>query len=196
MFGVFISLTCHPHENLLRLMLAQSQVVAANFDFDRITQWREPHEFDAGADEQSHFEEARAMLRWNLDLGDDGDGAHWERGQRLTLTGHSYATLCWWGRDSTKIFSANSSLMARRALQTWQMTLALLLSNRIFRSSQKPSSRNRCFISGDAESCLMRTAVPAWTWVRGQIKGCWQPSGAGGVGADFFTAAQIRAIET
>lgn len=42
----------------------------------------------------------------------------------------------------------------------------------------KPISRSRCAVSGEATSCLMRTVVPAFTWLSGQIDFCWQWSGS------------------
>jgi hypothetical protein len=45
------------------------------------------------------------------------------------------------------------------------------LTSLICCSSQNPSSRSRCEISGGVESCLMRTAVPATTRLNGQRKG-------------------------
>src|ERR1043165_5224595 len=73
------------------------------------------------------------------------------------------------------IWAANGALMPTRTLQTWQITLACWLSNLIFCSSQNPISRKRCVTSGEAESCLMRTAVPARTWLSGHMKG-WRHS--------------------
>jgi len=69
---------------------------------------------------------------------------------------------------STKIESANSSLIPSRALQTWQMRFEFRASNLICCSSQMPSSRNRAVTSGAAESCLMQTTVPASTRLNGQ----------------------------
>src|SRR3954464_14270388 len=71
--------------------------------------------------------------------------------------------------------SAKGALMPTRTLQTWQMTLACWLRSLIFCSSQKPISRRRCVTSLGAESCLIRTAVPARTLLSGQMKG-WRHS--------------------
>ena len=75
------------------------------------------------------------------------------------------------GNGSTRIVRARFSLKARRALQTWQMTLASLLSNLTRCSSPSPSSRRRSRTSGAAESSLMQTVVPALTRLNGQTAG-------------------------
>jgi hypothetical protein len=51
------------------------------------------------------------------------------------------------------------------------MMLVCRLTSLICCSSQKPSSRRRCETSGGVESCLIRTAVPATTRLKGQRKG-------------------------
>src|SRR5690348_13771466 len=62
---------------------------------------------------------------------------------------------------------ANCSLIASLALQTRQMKFAWLVSNRMICSSPRPISRRRFWVSGAAQSCLMRTAMPALTLLRG-----------------------------
>src|SRR3954471_20765191 len=51
------------------------------------------------------------------------------------------------------------------------MRLLWRLRSLICCSSQKPISRRRWETSGEAESCLMRTAVPAMTRLNGQRNG-------------------------
>src|ERR1043165_1774033 len=82
--------------------------------------------------------------------------------------------------------SANFALIASFTLHTWQITFVCWLSNLIFCSSQKPISRNRCVTSGGAESSLMRTAVPARTWLNGHTNG-W-PHSAGALLGSFIVA--------
>ena len=65
--------------------------------------------------------------------------------------------------------SASAALMPKRALQTWGIRLPARLNNLICCSSQKPISRSRCVVSGDAASCLMHTTVPAWMRLNGQM---------------------------
>ena len=72
------------NEDLFRLVLAQGEVVAADFDFDGVTQWREADEFDLGADEQAHFHQPRAAGRGQLDLSHGGGSAQGDRGKRLS----------------------------------------------------------------------------------------------------------------
>src|SRR5690606_38752047 len=91
---------------------------------------------------------------------------------------------------------ANCTLIPRRTLQTWQMIFACCASNRIFCSSQNPISRSRWLTSGGAESCLMRTAVPARTSLSGQMNG-WGHSGlADTVTTPSFIADETRLVET
>ncbi len=78
------------------------------------------------------------------------------------------------GIGSTKILSANSGLIPKRTLQTWQIILVFCVSSLIFCSSQKPISRSRCVTSGGAVNCLIRTAVPARTLLNGQAIGLAQ----------------------
>jgi hypothetical protein len=63
---------------------------------------------------------------------------------------------------------ASCSLIANRALQTWQMKLVWLVSRRMTWSSQKPISRRRFWISGAAQICRTRTSTPAFTRFNGQ----------------------------
>ena len=97
---------------------------------------------------------------------------------------------------STKIFSASCVLMPRRTLHTWQMIFACCESNRTFCSSQKPISRSRCLTSGGAESCLIRTEVPARTWLKGQTNGCGHSAFASTRIEPSFIGKDTRRIET
>src|SRR2546423_12813246 len=94
--------------------------------------------------------------------------------------------------------SASWLLMPRRALHTWQMRLLCRLRSLICCSSQKPISRRRWEISGEAESCLMRTAVPATTRLNGQRNGSFvQPFSPKQLDMNLFTCrVNLMAIET
>ena len=70
-------------KNLFRLTLPQRQIVAAHFDFHRVTHRREADEFDFGADEQAHFHEAWAVGGWEIDFFDGSRCAQGDQGQRL-----------------------------------------------------------------------------------------------------------------
>jgi hypothetical protein len=60
----------------------------------------------------------------------------------------------------------------------------------IFCSSQKPNSRSRSIMSGEAASCLMHTTAPARTRLSGQTRGPAQwPSKITHEGFGFFTEA-------
>ena len=51
--------------------------------------------------------------------------------------------------------------------------------------------------SGEVESCLIRTATPALTWLKGQRKGWVQPlSYEMSCECESFTVAKVRLIET
>src|SRR5882724_9365990 len=63
-------------------------------------------------------------------------------------------------------------------------------------SSQKPISRRRRAISGEAQSCLIRQAVPTRILLSGQMKDGSRP-GAAFTDDDFLlTARQAKVIET
>ena len=64
-------------------MLPQGEVVTANFDFDRIAQGGKAHEFDGGADEQTHFHETRTAGGGDFDFCDDSGCAKSDRSERL-----------------------------------------------------------------------------------------------------------------
>src|SRR5947207_7346486 len=92
--------------------------------------------------------------------------------------------------------SANSVLRPRRTLQTWQMRLVCWLRSLIFWSSQKPISRRRWAISGEAESCLIRQAAPTRSLLSGQMKGCSQPGAAFAEDGFLLIVRQGNVIET
>lgn len=58
------------------------------------------------------------------------------------------------------IASARRALIPKRALQTWQIMVRSCVNNRIFCSSQKPSSRSRWLSSGEASNWRIRQRVP------------------------------------
>lgn len=93
---------------------------------------------------------------------------------------------------------ASFSLIPRRALQTWQMKLEFLETNRIFWSSKTPSSRNRSVTSGEVNSCLMQTIEPDCTCERGQTSGLgqWPSRNSISCSASEFTNGKARVIET
>src|SRR5439155_488299 len=97
---------------------------------------------------------------------------------------------------STMMASANSALRPRRTLQTWQMRLVCWLRSLIFWSSQKPISRRRWAISGEAESCLIRQAAPTRSLLSGQMKGCSQPGAAFAEDGFLLIVRQGTVIET
>ncbi len=61
--------------------------------------------------------------------------------------------------------------------------------------SQKPISRSRLVVSGEVESCLMQTTVPALTQLNGQIRGpAHEPSKITYVCVSFFTGLKLEAL--
>ena len=74
-------------------MLAQREIVAAHFDFDRVTHRRKANELDGAADEQTHFHQARTVGGRQIDFSDGGGGAHGERRERLSCGGHGSSRL-------------------------------------------------------------------------------------------------------
>src|SRR4030095_5454832 len=142
------------NQNLLGLVFTDGEVVAANFDFDGIAQGCEADELDGSADQETHFQKPTALFRRDAHFRNGGGRTCRERGEG-TVFGHTHAT------GSTRMASASSGLIPRRALQTWQMKWAWRRTSLICCSSQKPSSRSRLVISGEVASCLIRTEVPA-----------------------------------
>src|SRR5207244_9970733 len=160
-----------PDKNLICFMLAQGQMIAAHFDFHRIAERREADQFNRGSHQQAHFEQATTVFGGHFDFGDSRSGTDRQSGQRLAGGGHSQATFSSARSGSTQIESASSALMPTRTLQTWQMTLVCWLRSLTRCSSQKPISRRRWTISGEAESCLIRQAAPARSLLRGRSEG-------------------------
>jgi hypothetical protein len=74
-------------------MLAQCEIIAAHFDFDRVAHWREANELYGAADEQTHFHKARTVRGGQIDFSDGGRGADGERRERLRGGGHGSSRL-------------------------------------------------------------------------------------------------------
>lgn len=70
--------------NLLGFVLAQGQMIASNFDLDRITKWRKPDQFNQGPHQQPHLHDSGTILWGDTDLGNGGDGTDRQGGQRLS----------------------------------------------------------------------------------------------------------------
>jgi len=85
--------SCWPHPNLFRLLFAQSQMVAANFDFHWITEGREANQFDRRADEHSHLQKASSVLRRNFDLGHRAASTDGQRTKGLGFARHGTKAL-------------------------------------------------------------------------------------------------------
>jgi hypothetical protein len=94
---------------------------------------------------------------------------------------------------STRIDSANFSLIPSRALQTLQMKLEFRARSLIFCCSKTPNSRSRSDISGLVMSCLMQTTDPASTWLNGQIEppAHWPSRTRTGCVGSRFTAGKL-----
>jgi len=187
--------TRHPYKDLLGLMLAQREVVAADFDFHRVAERCKTNEFERPADQQPHFHEARTAFGRQFDFGHRRRYAHGNRTQRLGSVGHN---LSGFGGDRLhqngfgQLFTQGEAGVADLADDigfTAQKFDALLLA--------RPSSRSRSRNSGDATSSLMQTVVPAATWFNGQTDGPAQrPSTTLKSVADFFTTPQRRSRAT
>src|SRR5688572_21429307 len=108
--------------NLLGLVFPDGEVVAANLDFDGIAQGREADQLNGSADEQAHLQKPAPLFGRDANLrnGSGGPGGQRREG---TVFGHTHATPAG-AMGSTRIASASSGLIPRRALQTWQMRLA------------------------------------------------------------------------
>jgi hypothetical protein len=191
-----VASTARLNEDQIRFVLPQGQVVPTHFDFHRVAERRESDQFNGRSHQQAHFEKATAVFGGHSDFGNGSGGADREGGQRLTDNGHNQATFSSARSGSTQMASANSALMPRRALQTWQMTLLCWLSNLMRCSSQKPISRRRREISGEALSCLIRQAVPTLNLLSGQIKDDSRPWLAFTIDVFLLTARQGKVIET
>lgn len=76
------------HQNLLRLVLAQREIVAAHFDLDWIAHRCEADQLDFRAYEQAHFHQARAGGGREFDRGDGGGVANGNSCERLGVSRH------------------------------------------------------------------------------------------------------------
>lgn len=56
-------------------MLAQGQIITANFDLNGVAQWCKANQLDASANQEAHFHEPGAALRGQFNLGDGGGSA-------------------------------------------------------------------------------------------------------------------------
>jgi hypothetical protein len=82
-------------ENLFRFVFPQSEIVAADFDFNGIAHGRKADKLDLRSNEKSHFHEASAACGGNLDFGNCGLGADGAGGERLGGHGLSGFHLPW-----------------------------------------------------------------------------------------------------
>lgn len=69
-------------------MLAEGQIIAAHFDFDRVTQRREADQFDGCSNQQTHFHEAGPAFGRKFYLGDGCGSAQRDGSKRLKSLGH------------------------------------------------------------------------------------------------------------
>ena len=67
-------------------MFAQGEMIAANLDFNGITQRREADQLDGSSDEKAHFHQARTAGRGDVDLCDAARGTGGQRAQWLAGT--------------------------------------------------------------------------------------------------------------
>jgi hypothetical protein len=111
--------------------------------------------------------------------------------QRSGVNAGSYARANAGLSGSTMMIWASCSLIARRALHTWQMKFVWLVSNLMIWSSPRPSSRNRFWTSGAVQSRLIRTATPAWIRLSGQTS---QRASAEAPGSDIFDQLIFAAL--
>lgn len=63
------------NQNLVGIELPQTQMIATHFNLDRVPKRRIANEFDGGADEQAHFQEAAALVRCETNFSDSRDGS-------------------------------------------------------------------------------------------------------------------------
>jgi hypothetical protein len=76
-------------KDLFRLVFPQREIIAADFDFNRVAQWGESDQFHGGSNEKTHLENPAAVFCGNPDLGDDGALTDLQRSQWLGSGGHS-----------------------------------------------------------------------------------------------------------
>ena len=69
------------YENVGGVHLAEREVIAADLDFERITEWRGADQCDPGAGEQTHFTETEEGRVLGGKFPDRGAGAHGEVGK-------------------------------------------------------------------------------------------------------------------
>jgi hypothetical protein len=74
--------------DLFRILAAEGQMVASNFDLDRIAERGKANELEAGANEEAHFLEAAAVFGREVDFGDGAATADLQGGQGLGGDGH------------------------------------------------------------------------------------------------------------
>ena len=71
------------HPDLLGIVTAQSQVIAADFDFDRIAERGETDQLHGRTDQQAHFEQTTALIGAEFDFANGAGSADFQRGQGL-----------------------------------------------------------------------------------------------------------------
>ena len=71
------------HPDFLGVVAAQSQVVAADFDFDRIAERGETDQLHGRTDQQAHFEQTTALIGAEFDFANGASSADFQRGQGL-----------------------------------------------------------------------------------------------------------------
>jgi hypothetical protein len=71
------------HPDLLGVVAAEGQVVAADFDFDWVAERGEANQLHGRADEQAHFEQTTALIGAEFDFANGAGSADFQRGQGL-----------------------------------------------------------------------------------------------------------------
>lgn len=72
--------------NASSLALPQAQSVSANFDLDRVSQWRDAEQFKFDAGSQPHFKQSNRNLVHSFDLQDSSSLPDSGVGQDIQLT--------------------------------------------------------------------------------------------------------------
>jgi hypothetical protein len=105
-------------ENLVRFVFAQSEIVPAYFDFNRIAERRKTHQLHFGPNQQPHLHQTRTTFGRKLDFHHRRCASYANQGKGLKgrRSGHDLASGV--GIVSTKMASASCSLIPKRALQT------------------------------------------------------------------------------
>jgi len=87
-------------------------MIPAHLYFDGITQRGEANQFHRGSHQQAHFENASAVFRRNVDLGNSGGAACLEGGQRLNIRSHGLflagAGKNWLNENAIRYLAADS----------------------------------------------------------------------------------------